>query len=142
MKKLILLVISLFLFTGCGNSKKNTSVECEKQMSDSSSKIIYKDVLFFEKNTLVKVESTRDLIFENKGENVEILKGYANTTNEEYNKIKGVKAELETTDKTITFKIVFDVKKMSKKNRDAHNLSLEDKNPLVKQYEINGYTCK
>ena len=142
MKKLILIVISLFLFTGCGNNKKNASVVCEKQMSDSSSKIVYKDVLSFEKNTLIKVESTRELTFENKGENVEMLKGYANTTNEEYNKIKGVKAELETTDRTITFKIVFDVNKMGKKDREAHNLSLEDKSSLVKQYEINGYTCK
>lgn len=139
MKKILLMTITLLLLVGCGS--KDKKVTCKKEFSDEFSKIVYEDVITYQDNEVLKVNSEMNLTFNEKNDDFSMFEGYANATKEEYNKKNGITSTLKTEDKSIVLSVEYDLKNMLAEEIANYNLDF-DIEKIKENYTASGYTCK
>ena len=143
MKKLVLLLITILIVTGCG--KKGPTVHelnCTKTLSDSISSVVYDNKYIYEDNKLKTVTTDTSLKFTADGiNNLDTFKTYAESTKTEFNKKAGVKATLTTNDTTINIKVDYTVNKMDDTEIENNNYN-RPLNDMREQLEKDGYSCK
>lgn len=140
MKKISILLITLLLITGCGSKVKKMT--CTKEISDDKSNMKYEDVITYEEKVVSTVNNKMELSFNE--ENIaylEMFKGYADASNEQYNKVEGVSSKAESTSNSVILTVDYDLKKMTDENITNYNLN-KDIDLLKEFYTTNGYTCK
>ena len=143
MKKLVLLLITLLVVSGCGKKSLNTKeLKCTKSFSDAISSITYENKYVYENNNLKNVTTDSLQKFTDDGiSNLETFKTYIEATKDEYNKKNGVKATLKYDDSSINIIVNYDISNMDADviNNYGYNVSLND---LRNNMEKIGYTCK
>ena len=141
MKKIsVLMLLSIFLLTGCGENRLVCTLEQESTNFEFESK--YTFTFHGEKVKNITMKSTGTLLgdYNNETSIAEYL-GTAESASEKYNKIEGMEAKVSSNKNKVTLTVEVIAASLSDENKETYGTNLS-KEELKKELGEIGYTCK
>ena len=139
MKKIASILFVMLLVCGCNNKNEKkepvvSDLTCEQELFNGESAIIYNYNFTFEDDNLTKAVYTNSFIYDESKK--DLYSGYLLSIVEEYNKIQGVDASLDSDVLTINY----DINGMNE--NDIIESGLDKKKDEIKEiYQNKGYSC-
>lgn len=143
MKRILMgatLLVTIVSLTACGDSGK--TLTCTQSKSDNGftneEKVVYK----LKKNKVKSATLTTTIKAEGDyAQYIEDYKTNAKETADDFNKLDGVSAKVESKDNKVSVIIDLNPEKMSEDNYNLYNMG-ESYESLKDKYSKDGYTCK
>ena len=143
MKRIILLVVSVMLITGCSNQKEKV-LECTKETMQNENKIIDTIITTYNKDNVSNMEFQTETILADKYlEYIDIFENQINNSFENYKEKNGIDINITKTNSKIVLNMIINV--LSLDDETKRDLSITDTYSSYKKakniLEQNGYIC-
>lgn len=144
MKRIILLVISAMLITGC-NSPKEQRLECSKETMQNENKVIETIITNYDKDNVSNMEIKTETILDDKYlEYIDTFEKQINSSFEKYKGKKGIDINITKADSKIVLNMIINV--LSLDDETKKDLSITDTyssyENAKKILKNDGYLCK
>ena len=139
-KNIILVLISLFLLTGCGENR----LVCSAQDEDENYKIEVKYTFIYNQGKVKKatMKSTATLLGDyNNDTIIAERENAARSSAENYNKVDGIEAVVSTKGNKVTLTVDILAAALSEENKELYSMNMK-KEELKQVMTEEGYTCK
>lgn len=143
MKRIILLVVSVMLITGCSNQKEKV-LECTKETVQNENKIIDTIITTYNKDNVSNMEFQTETILADKYlEYIDIFENQINSSFENYKEKNGIDINITKTNSKIVLNMIINV--LSLDDETKRDLSITDTYSSYKKakniLEQDGYIC-